>query len=96
MIGTQAAVVRASVLGPGLHAQRPIAGLEPVSLRLPIAQIVGDQRLSDPMSAATLEVENVVTLGDDLRRNEVETVLTQAGGLAEKQIRCDSALPASH
>lgn len=91
VIRTQAAVVGAAVVGAGLDAERPVAGLQPILLRLPVVKIIADQGLLNAMVPAPLEVEDVSAFGDDLRRNESETGLTQARGLTEEQVGRDLA-----
>jgi hypothetical protein len=56
VVGAQAAVVGAAVVGASLDVQRPVARLEPVLLRFPVRQVVGDQRLLDAMLATALQV----------------------------------------
>ncbi len=82
VIGTEAAVEGAAVLGMGLGRQRPVAGLQPVSLGLPVSNVVADQRLLDAMLAASLQIEDVRRFGDDLRRDQGKAGFTQARGLA--------------
>ena len=86
VIGAQPAIERAAGLGPGLGAQRTVAGLEPVLLRAPIGKIVADQRLLHAMRAAAFEVEDAIVLDDDLGRDGLEASLAQARGLAVEDI----------
>lgn len=82
MVGAEAAIIGAAVLGAGLDFQRPVARLHPVPLRLPVAQIVADQSLLDAVLPTTLLVEDVGALCDDLSGDQGQAGLTQAGGLA--------------
>ena len=86
MVGAEAAVVGAAVLGAGLRRKRPVAGLQPVLLGLPIGRGRRDQGLLHAVLAAALQIEDVVVLGDDLGRDQAQAGLTQGGGLAEEQI----------
>ncbi len=95
MVRAEAAIPGAAVLGPRLDGKRPVAGPEPVTLRFPIGQIVGDQRLLDAMRAASFLVKNIIALRDDLGGDESEAGFTQARGLAQKQICGDAARRAS-
>src|SRR5579872_1309185 len=91
VVWAEAAVVGAAVFGAALQRHRPVAGLQPVALRFPIADVVGDQRLLHPVVAATfLEIDRAV-LGQNLGRDQFQAGLTEAGGLAEEQIGRDLA-----
>ncbi len=82
MIGAETAIEGAAVLGMGLGRERPVAGLQPVPLGLPVADVVADQGLLHAVLAASLQIEDVRRFRDDLRRNKLQTGLTQARGLA--------------
>ncbi len=86
VVGAEPAVVGTAVLGRGQGLQRTVARLQPVALGFPVGEIVRDQGLLDPMFAAALQVVDRAVLGDDLGRDQLQAVLTQARGLAEEQI----------
>lgn len=86
MVGAETAVIGAAVIRARLELQRPVAGLQPVALRFPVGEIVGDQGLLDAVvRAALLQVDRAV-LGDDLGRDQAEAGFTQAGGLTQEQV----------
>lgn len=70
MVGAETAVIGAAVLGPGRRRQRPVAGLQPLTLRLPVREVVGDQGFLDAMVGATFQVEDTAVLRDDLGWNQ--------------------------
>lgn len=86
MVGTEAAVIGAAMIRARLKLQRPVAGLQPVALRFPVGEVVGDQGLLDAVvRAALLQIDRSI-LGDDLGRDQSEATLTQAAGLAQEQV----------
>jgi len=86
VIRTQAAIMGTAMVGPGLGGEGPVAGLHPVPLGLPVADVVADQGFLDPVFLAALLVEDLAILTKNLGGNQFETGLTQAGGLSQEQI----------
>ena len=87
MIGAKAAIIGAAELRPALQRVGPVARFQPIFLCFPIPEVIRDQRLLQAVGSAPFQVEDQVVFGNDLGRHQVEARLTQAGGLAEKQIR---------
>ena len=76
MIGAEATIKRTAVFRARLGRQGSVAGLQPVSLGLPIGEVVADQRLLDTMLAAPLQIEDVAVLARDLGGNQRQAGLT--------------------
>ncbi|MBB5716539.1 hypothetical protein FHS94_003405 [Sphingomonas aerophila] len=66
VIGAEPAVEGAAMIGARVNGERPIAGLEPVLGGAPIADIIGDQRLSHAVLATALAIEDEFVFDNDL------------------------------
>src|SRR5580658_2649866 len=86
VIGTEAAIVGAALVDPGMELERHVARLQEIAAPLPIACLGRDQRLLDAVFGAALEVIDRFAFLDDFRRDERHAGLAQRRRLAEKDV----------
>jgi hypothetical protein len=84
--GTEAAIVGAALVDPGMEFERHIAWFEEIAAALPIARLARYERLLDAVLGAALEVIDRAPFLDDLRRHQTHAGLAERGGLAEKDV----------